>query len=51
MLMATEHRMRSNSFKLQEEMCGSDFMKTTENLRFRKSMERFYRWRPGDLQY
>lgn len=48
-LMATEHRMRSNSFQLQEERCGSDFMKTTENVRDRKSMERFYRWRPGDL--
>lgn len=49
MLMVTEHRARSNSFKLQEETCGSGFMKSTENVRDRKSMERFYRWRPGDL--
>lgn len=41
MLMATEHRTRSN--------CESGFMKSTENARARKTMERFYRWRPGHL--
>lgn len=48
MLMAAEQRMRSNSSILQE-TCESGFMKSTENARARKTMERFYRWRPGHL--
>lgn len=37
-LVATEHRMRSNSFKLHEQARGSDVMKSTENVRDRKSI-------------
>lgn len=47
-LVATEHRMRSNSFKLQKEMCRSGFMKSTGNARDGRLIERFYRRRPGD---
>jgi len=50
-LIAIEHRTRSNSLKLQEETRGSDCVKSTEDIRDRKSIERFDRWRPGDLQY